>query len=219
MKQYGGRWQRSNSGFTIVELLVVIVIIAILSVIAVVSYNGISDNAKRTAALADLKGLSTLIQIAQTKTGKSLREIGAGPPAVWEGMTNGHHGGPADGIDHPCGPDMTTVFMSDEDNECVQVYLIMLDRLEEITGESMDRLRAGDPWGRPYVIDDDEEGSIEEDCLSADRLVSAGKDGWRGDFNRDTWDWYKQRSFSNDHPGIVMALPRATDIPGECDEL
>lgn len=41
---------RSRSGFTIVELLIVVVVIAILAAITIVAYNGINDRAKASAA-------------------------------------------------------------------------------------------------------------------------------------------------------------------------
>src|SRR5687768_14373793 len=41
---------KKQSGFTIVELLIVIVVIAILAAIAIVSYNGITDRAKHSGA-------------------------------------------------------------------------------------------------------------------------------------------------------------------------
>lgn len=42
-------FQRSNRGFTIVELLIVIVVIAILAAISVVAYNGIQTRANKSA--------------------------------------------------------------------------------------------------------------------------------------------------------------------------
>jgi prepilin-type N-terminal cleavage/methylation domain-containing protein len=41
--------RKSTSGFTIVELLIVIVVIAVLAVIAIVAYNGIQNRASDTA--------------------------------------------------------------------------------------------------------------------------------------------------------------------------
>lgn len=41
--------QTKSSGFTIVELLIVIVVIAILAAITIVAYNGIQDRANTTA--------------------------------------------------------------------------------------------------------------------------------------------------------------------------
>jgi prepilin-type N-terminal cleavage/methylation domain-containing protein len=41
--------QRKDSGFTIVELLIVIVVIAILATISIVAYTGIQNRAKTSA--------------------------------------------------------------------------------------------------------------------------------------------------------------------------
>ena len=52
--------RKATSGFTIVELLIVIVVIAILASISVVAYNGIqqrSNNTRSTAAAKQLIGL------------------------------------------------------------------------------------------------------------------------------------------------------------------
>lgn len=43
---------KSNKGFTIVELLIVVVVIAILAAITIVSYNGITTKAKDSSAKA-----------------------------------------------------------------------------------------------------------------------------------------------------------------------
>lgn len=49
---------KSNEGFTIVELLIVVVVIAILAAITIVSYNGITNRANQSAA----KALAATIQ-------------------------------------------------------------------------------------------------------------------------------------------------------------
>lgn len=45
-------WARNKSGFTIVELLIVVVVIAILAAITIVSYNGIQSRALTDSSLA-----------------------------------------------------------------------------------------------------------------------------------------------------------------------
>lgn len=50
--KWASRYKSKSSGFTIVELLIVIVVIAILATIVVVAYNGIQNRAK-DAALGD----------------------------------------------------------------------------------------------------------------------------------------------------------------------
>jgi prepilin-type N-terminal cleavage/methylation domain-containing protein len=57
--------QRSSSGFTIIELLVVIVIIGILATISVVSFNGIQQRAAGTVLMSDLKNASAQLEIAK----------------------------------------------------------------------------------------------------------------------------------------------------------
>jgi prepilin-type N-terminal cleavage/methylation domain-containing protein len=63
------------SGFTIVELLIVIVVIAILATISVVAYNGVQDRARVTAANAELKTLEKAITLARINQGGTLMEV------------------------------------------------------------------------------------------------------------------------------------------------
>lgn len=62
---------RVNSGFTIVELLVVIVVIAILAAITVVSYNGIANRAKAVAAQAEATQAAEKVIIYAATNGDS----------------------------------------------------------------------------------------------------------------------------------------------------
>ncbi|MBC7868889.1 type II secretion system protein [Candidatus Saccharibacteria bacterium] len=64
-----------KSGFTIVELLIVIVVIGILAAITVVAYGGIQDRAKVTKANTDLAQLSKAIQVARLSSNKILLQI------------------------------------------------------------------------------------------------------------------------------------------------
>lgn len=60
----------SRSGFTIVELLIVIVVIAILASITIVSYNGITTRAKIAVLQNDLSSGYTQLAASQADTGK-----------------------------------------------------------------------------------------------------------------------------------------------------
>lgn len=61
--------KRTGSGFTIVELLIVIVVIAILAAITIVSYNGIIDRARNTELLARVDAYTKAFQLYATQNG------------------------------------------------------------------------------------------------------------------------------------------------------
>ena len=62
--------QSANSGFTIVELLVVIVVIGILAAITIVSYTGISQKAIAVTLQSDLDNASRQIKLYQVEQGQ-----------------------------------------------------------------------------------------------------------------------------------------------------
>lgn len=57
------------SGFTIVELLIVIVVIGILAAITIVAYNGVQDRAHDTAVKSDLTTIAKKIQLYNADNG------------------------------------------------------------------------------------------------------------------------------------------------------
>lgn len=58
--------KRSNSGFTIVELVIVIVVIAIIAVITIVSYGSVVENAIKLSLTSDLVNASDQIKLYQS---------------------------------------------------------------------------------------------------------------------------------------------------------
>jgi len=63
------KWAQKQTGFTIVELLIVVVVIAILAAITIMSYRGIQNSANDSAVQQDLVNIAKKIQLAYTDTG------------------------------------------------------------------------------------------------------------------------------------------------------
>ena len=66
---YSVSMKKSRSGFTIVELLIVIVVIAILASISVVAYAGIQTRAQASAIAADLKAAEKALNAYRISSG------------------------------------------------------------------------------------------------------------------------------------------------------
>jgi len=58
-----------QTGFTIVELLIVVIVIAILAAITIVSYNGITKQANDSAVQSDLTSVSKQFMMYRTEKG------------------------------------------------------------------------------------------------------------------------------------------------------
>lgn len=61
--------RKSVTGFTIVELLIVIVVIAILASISVVAYNGIQERARFSSMRSDIASINKAIQLYYADNG------------------------------------------------------------------------------------------------------------------------------------------------------
>lgn len=63
-------WAKNkNSGFTIVELLIVVVVIAILSALAIVAYNGVQNRANDAAIQSDLANIAKKVKLYHAEYG------------------------------------------------------------------------------------------------------------------------------------------------------
>ena len=63
--------KQKQSGFTIVELLIVIVVIAILAAITIVAFNGVQDRAKKSAMETDFSNNNKVAKVVSAATGNS----------------------------------------------------------------------------------------------------------------------------------------------------
>lgn len=61
--------RNKDSGFTIVELLIVIVIIGILATVVIVSYNGITKKARESTLMSDLNNDARLLEMYKVENG------------------------------------------------------------------------------------------------------------------------------------------------------
>ena len=116
---------KQQSGFTIVELLIVIVVIAILAAISIVAYNGIQNRSRVTKANSDLATLRKAIEVARLSQNKTLLQI------TGSGCTF-------------CATDKAAG------------YNAALTAISVAGNTNLDSLRAGDPWGNVYQIDENE---------------------------------------------------------------
>ncbi|OYX40997.1 hypothetical protein B7Y94_05725 [Candidatus Saccharibacteria bacterium 32-49-12] len=70
--------RKGVSGFTIVELLIVIVVIGTLAAISIVAYNGVQAKARYAQQVSELDRIGRAIQLWSAENGKSLGSSGAG---------------------------------------------------------------------------------------------------------------------------------------------
>jgi prepilin-type N-terminal cleavage/methylation domain-containing protein len=77
--------KQKQSGFTIVELLIVIVVIAILAAITIVAYNGIQQRSRVSTAQTQLSNLSKKLELY--KVDNNVYPT-SGQNSVWRGMFN-----------------------------------------------------------------------------------------------------------------------------------
>lgn len=78
---------KHTSGFTIVELLIVIVVIAILAAVVMVSYNNIQKRARDSIRLQDVANLQKAFEVYRTINGAYPQKSPAASSADWARST------------------------------------------------------------------------------------------------------------------------------------
>lgn len=143
---------RTNRGFTIVELLIVIVVIGILAAITIVAYNGIQARASNAKISSDLTLLNKAIIAARINGDRSLYSMTA----------NGWTAGTC--ISKPTGTNLATLPRTDA---CWLDYASALNHISNFSGINVRNMV--DPLGRPYAIDENEwQNGNQSDCTRDD---------------------------------------------------
>jgi prepilin-type N-terminal cleavage/methylation domain-containing protein len=132
---------RTTTGFTIVELLIVIVVIGILAAITIIAYSGIQDRARISKINADLSLLNRAIQSARVNSSEqALRYI------------TGSTGTAGTCMNKAPGTDLATLDKATD--TCWTQYLANMKKISDASGVNVTNLV--DPWGRPYAMDENE---------------------------------------------------------------
>ncbi len=127
-----------SSGFTIIELLVVVTVVAILASIVVLSYGSVRQQAADSKRDSDLKSLEDSIETARYNQGKTLYEITNGYGlGSWIDCVFLHSGEPRD---------LST------STYCWQYYYTAIDDIATAADVNLDDLKKGDARGNPYII-------------------------------------------------------------------
>lgn len=126
-------FKRKQTGFTIVELLIVIVVIAILAAIVIIAYTGVQERSRVSRANADINTLVKAIHLARLNADKTLMGV------TGSGCTR-------------CAGTQAA-------------YDLAIDRISTASGMNIANLKAGDPWGNMYVIDENEGEQVANPCV------------------------------------------------------
>lgn len=130
---------RTSSGFTITELLIVIVVLGVLASLVIVTYSGLQQRSRDSKITSDLKSLTKSIDVARISEEKTLEEITQSNNTYIQCFAK------------PTGTDLAALPKTDQ---CWIDYYSALEKIGNASGANIMGLT--DPWGRPYYINENE---------------------------------------------------------------
>lgn len=141
------------SGFTIVELLIVIVVIGILAAIVIVAFNGIQDRARTTQRNSDGALLVKAISAARVTKDAPLKDVTGSTYSLGNCISAASNASATEPKDLP------------KTHACWVRYYSNLDAIGLAAGMNLEPLKKGDARGNPYMWDENEgEGSVDPLC-------------------------------------------------------
>lgn len=153
---------RKQTGFTIVELLIVIVVIGVLAAITVVAYNGIQQRAINSKRDVDLGSYIKAMKLARINAGTSLRYVTLNTWSVGACAASSGNPGNIEPKDLP------------KTHLCWVRYYDNIDRIAAASGANLESLKVGDSRGNPYMID---ENQNETGACATDRIYTFNGNG------------------------------------------
>lgn len=148
--------RKTTSGFTIVELLIVIVVIAILAAISIVAYNGIQSRARNAKISSDISMLQKAIAAARINSGEvALRYVTSSTSTA-----------------SACVTTATAIDISDKvaGAACWTSYNNALTKISNASNIDISTLV--DPWGRPYFLDENEKEGATQCGIGQDVIAT-----------------------------------------------
>lgn len=154
---------RSESGYTLVEILVVVSIIGILASVTTISVSQIRQTSAYTAAKNDIRHLAELVELARGLESRPLSDITG---SVCSECACRNVGGSIHDLDssHNCWT---------RSEQVIEILNNSVNGLKTFDPENRD------PWGGPYMVNENE-GEVTPTWPTGchtDNITSAGPDG------------------------------------------